>query len=190
MTGDADPDCSEDEFFAFLESRKGKLDGVAITGGEPCLRKDLPDFIKKIRNMGFLIKLDTNGNHPEVLKELLTKGLVDYVAMDIKNSPQKYAITAGLSELDQGAVKESVSLLMQGNTDYEFRTTVVNGLHTGSDFEEIGKWISGAKAYFLQQFIDRDTVPGRGFSSPSEAQLTQYLEIVKPYVSNSNIRGL
>ncbi|MCR5669376.1 MAG: anaerobic ribonucleoside-triphosphate reductase activating protein [Butyrivibrio sp.] len=190
VTGKADPVCSEEEFFEFLKKRQGILDGVVITGGEPCLRKELDTFIKKIKDLGFLIKLDTNGNHPDVLEKLLSENLLDYVAMDIKNSPDKYPITAGVESLDVSAVKRSVSILMSGKTDYEFRTTVVKELHSAEDFEEIGKWLQGARAYYLQQFVDRETVPDRALSSPSKADLTQYLEIVRQLIPNSNIRGI
>ncbi len=181
---------AEAEFFSFLEKRRGLLDGVAITGGEPCLRQDLPGFLSRIREMGFLTKLDTNGNHPAMLRRVLEEGLADYVAMDIKNSPDKYARTAGLSALDLGPVRESVRLLLAGHTDYEFRTTVVAELHEAADFETIGAWIAGAKRYFLQAFTDRDAVPFGGFHAPDAAALRAYAELVRPYVPAVSIRGV
>ena len=180
----------EDELFAFLDKRKGLLDGVAITGGEPCLRPDLPDLLRGIRERGFMTKLDTNGGHPRMLAQILEEGLADYVAMDIKNSPAKYAVTAGLRALDLAPVRESVSLLMGSGIDFEFRTTVVKEFHAAEDFEEIGRWIEGAPRYFLQPFTDRDTVPFGNLHAPSEEELSQYLQIVKAYVPGAQIRGM
>ena len=177
------------EFFSFLEKRHGLLDGVAITGGEPCLHPDLPAFIRKIREMGFGVKLDTNGDHPTLLRELLREGLVDYVAMDIKNSPSRYAETVGLESLDLTPVRESVRILMEGAADYEFRTTVVDELHSEDDFRAIGEWIRGAKRYFLQPFTDRDTVPFEGFHAPSDERLHTYASIMREFVPATAIRG-
>ena len=177
------------EFFSFLEKRHGLLDGVAITGGEPCLHPDLPAFIRKIREMGFGVKLDTNGDHPTLLRELLREGLVDYVAMDIKNSPSRYAETVGLESLDLTPVRESVRILMEGAADYEFRTTVVDELHGEDDFRAIGEWIRGAKRYFLQPFTDRDTVPFEGFHAPSDERLHTYASIMREFVPATAIRG-
>lgn len=189
-TGQVPPVMEEEELFAFLAKRKGLLDGVAITGGEPCLRRDLPDFIAKIRELGFPVKLDTNGTHPAVLKEILDQHLVEYVAMDIKNSPAKYAMTAGVETLDLVPVRESVELLKASGIDYEFRTTVVDELHKAEDFEEIGMWIKGAKHYFLQCFTDRDTVPFEGLSAPSKGKLEACAAIAAKYVPDVQIRGV
>ena len=181
---------TEDEFFAFLEKRQGLLDGVAITGGEPCLRKDLPEFIAHIREAGFAVKLDTNGNHPQMLVRLLEDGLLDYVAMDIKNSPAKYAQTIGLPEIDLEPISESIALLMQSGVPYEFRTTVICEYHEARDFEEIGEWISGAERYFLQPFTDRDTVPNRFLSAPDAENMRLFREIAARYTKLAEIRGL
>ena len=181
---------SEEEFFAFLDKRHGLLDGIAITGGEPCLRRDLPDFIARIHEAGFPVKLDTNGNHPAMLAQLLDSGLVDYVAMDIKNSPEKYVQTIGLPSIDLAPIDESIKLLMTSDVDYEFRTTVVHPLHEAADFEEIGAWIQGAKRYFLQAFADRDTVPDRTLSAPSADDLQKYRDIATRYVQQAEIRGI
>jgi pyruvate formate lyase activating enzyme len=178
------------EFFSFLSTRKGLLDAVAITGGEPLMRKDLASFIKEIRSMGFAVKLDTNGYHPEQLKELLDQQLLSYVAMDIKNSLSKYSITTGIDNPDLSAIKASISLLLSSDIDYEFRTTVVKELHELSDFAEIGKLIRGAKAYYLQQFTPRDTVPDKALTSPDEEDMKGYLEEVKKYVPCAQLRGL
>ena len=176
-------------FFAFLEKRRGLLDGVAVTGGEPCLHPDLPDLLRRIRAMGFGVKLDTNGAHPDRLARILDEGLADYVAMDIKNSPARYAATCGLPSLDLGPVRESVRLLMTGAADYEFRTTVVDELHVEADFAAIGAWIRGAKRYFLQPFTDRDTVPFGGLHAPSPERLHTYADIMRGYVPQTSIRG-
>ena len=189
-TGKVPPVMEEEELFTFLAKRKGLLDGVAITGGEPCLHRDLPEFIAKIREMGFSVKLDTNGTHPAVLAEVLERGLVEYVAMDVKNSPDKYAMTAGLQTLDIGPIRESIELLKNAGIEYEFRTTVVDELHEAGDFEEIGRWIEGARHYFLQCFTDRDTVPFEGLSAPSKEKLEACAAVVSKYVKDVQIRGV
>ncbi|MFA6382840.1 MAG: anaerobic ribonucleoside-triphosphate reductase activating protein [Parcubacteria group bacterium] len=142
---------SEKEFFEFLKKRKGKIEGVCITGGEPTIQPDLIDFIKKIRKLGFLVKLDTNGSRPDVLKKLLDAKLLDFVAMDIKNSLKRYNKTIG-NKVDTDRIKLSVDLIKNSRLPYEFRTTVVPGIHTEKDFEEITKWIKGAKSYYLQEY--------------------------------------
>jgi pyruvate formate lyase activating enzyme len=141
----------EQEFFAFLDKRKGKLGGVCITGGEPTLQPDLIEFIKKVRAMGFLIKLDTNGARPDVLKKLLDLKLLDFVAMDIKNKLEKYSETVGV-KVDTERIKLSVDLIRNSRVLYEFRTTVVPGIHEDEDFLEIAQWLSGARAYYLQEY--------------------------------------
>ena len=156
----------------------------------PCRRIKSPQFIKKIKDLGFLVKLDTNGNHPAVLKEVLDKGLVDYVAMDIKNSPGKYAMTAGLDQFGLTNVKESIALLMNSGIDYEFRTTVVKELHSKEDFTEIGQLIQGAKKYFLQNFTDRDTVPFGGFNPASKEEITEFAWEAGRFVDHVEIRGI
>lgn len=145
------PNKMEEEFFEHLMSRKGKLDGVCITGGEPTIQPDLIDFIRKIKKMGFLVKLDSNGTRPDVLKKIFDEKLVDFVAMDIKHAPEKYDEAVGI-KADIASVKLSVKLVMRSGVPYEFRTTVVPGIHKEKDFEDISKWISGAKAYSLQEY--------------------------------------
>ena len=188
--GSARPVMEEEELLAFLEKRRGLLDGVALTGGEPLLHPGLPALIRRIRDMGYAVKLDTNGAHPEGLEALLSRGLVDYVAMDIKNSPRKYALTAGLERLDIEPVRHSVRLLMGGGADYEFRTTVVDELHEPEDFEAIGEWIAGARRYFLQVFADRESVPFGNLHAPSQEKLNRCLEIVRRTVPDSRLRGV
>ena len=180
----------EEDFFAFLKGRKGLLDGVGVTGGEPCLRPDLPAFLARIRDMGFKTKLDTNGAHPDVLRKVLDAGLADYVAMDIKNSPEKYARTAGLAGIDLAPVRESAAMLMAGRTDYEFRTTAVEELHTEADFEAIGRWIRGAERYFLQAFADRDSVPFAGLHAPSKEKMRAFADAARPWVPSVQLRGV
>lgn len=175
---------------AFLEKRRGLLDGVAVTGGEPLLRSDIGDLLSRIRALGYSIKLDTNGNHPAKLKEVVEAGLADYVAMDIKNSPARYAETVGLAHFDMTAVRESIDFLLGDAVDYEFRTTVVKELHDAVSFEEIGKLIRGAKRYFLQSFTDRDTVLFAGLHAPEKENLLHYAEIVRPYVNHVETRGV
>lgn len=191
--GSAQPVMDDEELLAFLEKRKGLLDGVAITGGEPCLHRELPELLKKIRSMGFMTKLDTNGNHPDMLRQILDEGLADYVAMDIKNSPARYAETAGLAIFDLSKVQESINLLMegvQGRPAFEFRTTVVREFHRAEDFEEIGRWISGAPAYYLQCFTDRESVPYGNLHAPDKEELEIYRQIVSAYVPHAEIRGI
>lgn len=190
VTGDAPPVMETADLFAFLTKRRGLLDGVAITGGEPCLHPELPELIRGIRALGFKVKLDTNGCYPAMLRSLLEEKLVDYVAMDIKNSPARYAETVGLKEADLAPVRESVGLLLHSSIDYEFRTTVVDELHAEADFAEIGQWISGAKRYYLQAFTDRDTVPFGGLHAPSADKMRRCLAQVKPFVAAAELRGV
>ena len=152
----------DEELLRFLSTRHGLLDGVVFTGGEPLLRKELPDLMSKIKEMGFKVKLDTNGNHPERLQEVVESGLVDYVAMDIKNSPDKYAETIGLPSFDLSKIKKSVSFLLSGKVPYEFRTTVVKQFHDEDSMRKIASWIDGAERYFLQSFVDRENGMSRG----------------------------
>ena len=197
IDGTAPAVMDDGELFAFLKKRTGLLDGVAITGGEPCLHKDLPDLILRIREMGFATKLDTNGFHPDLLAEILDRGLADYVAMDIKNSPEKYAMTVGLEQVDLRPIQESISLLKKKyvvtggkDFDYEFRTTVVKEFHEAFDFLAIGQMIEGANRYFLQCFTDRDSVPFGNLHAPTADELKSYAEIARNYVRDVQIRGV
>ena len=190
IDGTAKPIMDDSELISFIESRKGLLDGVAITGGEPCLHEDLPELIRKIRNAGYPVKLDTNGYHPEMLRSILDEGLVEYVAMDIKNSFEKYALTCGLEEMDLSPVKESISILMNSNVDYEFRTTVIEEFHEKEDFEKIGEIIRGAKRYFLQRFTDRDSVPFGNLTAPSFDEMREFRDIAARFVPYSELRGV
>ena len=190
LSSDADPLMTDEELFSFLDQRKGLLDAVVISGGEPCLNRGTEELIKGIKDRGFRVKLDTNGNHPGELKALIDQGLLDYVAMDIKNSLPKYGLTTGIPEFDTSGIRESVSLLLRGKCSYEFRTTVVRGLHELKDFTLIGKWIEGAERYFLQQFVQRDSVPDKELEAPDREEMDSYLKEVRKYVPNAELRGV
>ena len=182
-------DISEEEFFAFLEKRKGMLTGVCVTGGEPTLQPDLLPFLKKIKDMGYSVKLDTNGYRPEVLKAAVEGGYVDYVAMDIKNAPEKYGVTVGIDNFDFTPIKESIDFLLQNKVDYEFRTTVVRELHTPQDIVVASKLISGAERYFLQPFKDSGDLIADGFSGYDENSMKNLLNLAKDSVKAVEIRG-
>ena len=173
----------------FLKKRQGMLDGVAITGGEPLLRPELPELLLRVRDLGYSVKLDTNGTRPEALERILAAGLADYVAMDVKNSPARYAETCGVETMDLSPVYASIEALRAGASDYEFRTTVVDELHDAADFAAIGEMIRGAKRYFLQPFKDRDTVAFAGFHAPSAEKLNDCAAAVRPFVGSVEIRG-
>lgn len=181
---------SEEEIFALLEKRKGILDGVAVTGGEPLLQSDIGAFLEKVKARGFAVKLDTNGFFPDRLAELLDAGLVDYAAMDVKNRPEKYAATCGLGTVDLAAVEKSMELLMNGGIEYEFRTTVVKEYHTADDIEAIARWIIGAKRYFLQAFRDSGALLAEGCSGRSEEELFAMADRARPYVGLCEVRGV
>lgn len=143
-----------EEFLEFLKTRQGKLDGVCITGGEPTLHADLLNFIRSIKSLGFLVKLDTNGAFPDIVRKIAETNLVDFWAMDIKHTPEKYPLASGNADIDIRRFQESVTLIMESGADYEFRTTVVPGIHTEDDFQKIGEWIRGARRFALQEFRD------------------------------------
>lgn len=181
---------SEDEVLSFLSKRTGVLEGVAITGGEPTLQPDLEAFIRKIKSMGYLVKLDTNGYRPKVLKHLVSEGLIDYAAMDIKSSKERYGTVSGISGLILKPVEESVEFLKSGAVEYEFRTTVVKELHSARDFWQIGQWISGCPRYFLQNFTDSGNVLEKGYSGCTKEELLSFAEIVRPFVGDVALRGI
>ena len=180
---------TEEALLDFLKLRKKKLDGVCVTGGEPTLYIDLPDLLKKIKDLGFQVKLDTNGTNPKMLGQILKDGLCDYVAMDIKNSPDKYAATCGgVDVLD--AVKESVSILMKSSTEYEFRTTVMHPYHDPEDFVKIGQWLQGAKQYFIQCFVDSGDLLSQECTVLTETQVKALKDAVQTYIPNTQLRGM
>lgn len=183
------------EFLAFLKKRVGLLDGVCVSGGEPTLSPELPELLAAIKALGYAVKLDTNGSRPQVLKALVGSGLVDYVAMDIKNSPGRYPETVGVSRVDLAAVEESAAFLMSGAVDSEFRTTVVKPFHDEASILEMGQWLyelagkKPVKKLFLQPFVDRDTVVFSGLSAPESPQMAAFIELLKPFVLDVSVRG-
>ena len=185
------PELSQDDFFAFLQKRRGLLDGVAITGGEPLLHADMPDFLRRIRALGFAVKLDTNGAFPDLLEAILREGLADYVAMDVKNRREKYERTAGVSGI-LPRIERSVRLLMDGKTPFEFRTTLVDELHEPEDFAAIGAWIGGSEPYFIQGFVDSgDILAGSDrFHAAGPEKAAACLEAARAYLPNAQLRGV
>ncbi len=200
-TDGAETEFSQEELFSFLEKRRGLLDGVAITGGEPLLHQDIGDFIRRIRALGYPVKLDTNGAFPERLRALIDEGLVDYVAVDIKNSREKYGMTIGFGDGGRisrpgrtdmvSRVEQTVALLLENRVPYEFRTTLVDELHEVGDFDRIGQWIAGAERYFIQGFVDSGAILGGEdlFHAASKEKAKACLEAVRPYVPQAELRG-
>lgn len=181
---------SEEDVLSHLKKRQGILDGVCITGGEPLLQKDISEFIARIRDLGYSVKLDTNGSFPEKLASLVEKGLIDYVAMDIKNSKEKYPATVGIEGFDIAPICESVEFLKGGSLPYEFRTTVVREFHTAEDFAAIGDWISGAKKYFLQAFSDAGELIQSGLHGVEKPEMQAFSELLKPKIELVELRGI
>ena len=185
----------DEEFFAFLKTRKGLLDGVCVSGGEPTLYKNLPEFLAKIKELGFLVKLDTNGYRPEVLKALAEAKLLDYVAMDVKNSPAMYAKTVGLETVDLARIEESLRFLIGREVDYELRTTLVAQLHDAASIQDMGAWLGGlvpgkkVKKLFLQSFVDRDTVLFGNLSAPETEVTGTFAAILEPFAETVTIRN-
>lgn len=177
------------EVLSFLEKRVGLLDGVCITGGEPLMQKDIDEFMVAVKAMGYKIKLDTNGSYPERLRDLIEKGLVDYIAMDIKNSKEKYSHTAGV-EVVLSDIEKSIELIKNCGVDYEFRTTVVKGLHTPEDIIALAEWIAPAKRYFLQNFVDSGNLIGEGLSAHQGQVLEEMRSSVTQILPNAQIRGI
>ena len=190
LTADAAAGMGEAELLAFLKKRQGLLDGVAITGGEPLLRPELPALLEKIKELGYAVKLDTNGAFPDRLEQIVRAGLADYVAMDVKNSPARYAQTVSMAELDLAPIEKSVSFLLRGTVDYEFRTTAVAEFHDDASFLSLADWLAGARRYYIQRFQPRDTVLRAGLSAPSEMQLHCWAELVRPKIPAVEIRGI
>ncbi len=184
------PVIQESEIFDFLELRKGTLEGVCISGGEPTLNPDLPDFIKRIKELGYAVKLDTNGTNPAMLSSLLKEQVLDMVAMDIKNSKEKYALTCGRPNTDLAPIEESVSLLMNSGISYEFRTTYVQEFHELSDVSAIGTWLNGASNYYLQSYKDSGDIIGDGYHALSREEMQLFLETARPYFKNAELRGI
>jgi pyruvate formate lyase activating enzyme len=181
---------SEEALFSLLQKRRGILEGVCVTGGEPLLQPDLARFLGQIQALGYPVKLDTNGSFPDRLRALVEQGLVNRVAMDLKAGPARYAAVAGVPGLDLAPVRASVAYLLSGAVPYEFRTTVVRGLHTEQDFVEIADWIAGAQAYYLQGFVDSGDLIGSGCSAFSRAEMEHFLALVKPKIPAAELRGV
>ncbi len=184
------PDYTVDEILDFLKKRQGLLDGVAISGGEPLMNPDIDLFIKEVRKLGYSVKLDTNGSFPERLEKIVNDGLVDYVAMDIKNCKEKYAETVGVSSFELSEVDRSVDFLKDGSVDYEFRTTVVRELHTVEDIRKAAEWISGAKRYFLQNFVDSGNLIDPSVGGVDRETMFRMKEAAADFVPQTEIRGI
>ena len=182
---------NNEELLAFLQNRFGLLDGVAITGGEPTLWPGLYDFIAEVKKIGYEVKLDTNGTHPEVIKKLVADKMVDYVAMDIKNCREKYGSTIGFDEnYDLSPIDESIAFLMEGKIDFEFRTTVTKQYHTAEDIIKIGEWIRGNEKYFLPQFKDSGDIIGEGLSEYTKEEMEALLDVIRQFEPNAQVRGV
>ena len=184
-------DTDEEQVLAFLKKRQGTLDGVAVTGGEPLLHKDIDAFLQKVHELGYMIKLDTNGSFPDRLIDIVERGFVDRVAMDIKNAPELCAETVGVPVLDLVPVERSKNYLLEGHVDYEFRTTVVRGLHTAESIAGAAKWIAGAKEYYLQQFKDSgDVLKLDGLGAYGEKEMHTLASSAAEYVPAVQVRGI
>ena len=190
VTEESDGGISADEVLDFLKKRTGMLEGVCVTGGEPLLQPDIEDFLRAVKDMGYSVKLDTNGTFPKKLKDLVRKGLVDYVAMDIKNTLEKYALTSGKTCMDVSAVSESISFLLSGEVDAEFRTTVVKTYHTEKDLLRITDLISGCDRYFLQQFVNSGNLIDGGAEGYTDEELTALYKQVKRKLPVTKLRGV
>lgn len=184
------PDYTADEVLDFLKKRAGLLDGVAITGGEPLMNPEISDFIREIRKLGYLVKLDTNGSFPDRLESIVSDGLVEYVAMDIKNCKEKYAETIGLKEYNLSNIERSVDFLKSGTVDYEFRTTVVKEFHTVDDIRKAAEWISGAKRYFLQNFVDSGNLIDGSVCGVDKSTMLEMQKAAADFVPKTEIRGI
>ena len=180
---------NQDEIFSYLLKRKGVIDSVCVSGGEPTIYPDLEQFIVKIKSLGFLVKLDTNGTNYEMLKRLIENNLVDYVAMDIKNSLSSYGETAGTNFVDLENIKKSVELLKRNLVDYEFRTTLVKQFHSTSTITEMANWLDGAKRMFLQHFVDNGTCLQKGLNEVEKQDAEKFLDILKNHVNYVELRG-
>jgi len=189
LSPESEPTIPEDEIFSFLKKRKGMLDGVVLTGGEPLIHEDAPLFLEKLKGTGLKVKLDTNGTNPRMLREIIEAGLVDYVAMDVKNSLDAYPETVGNSGFDTSGIVESVSILHEGKVAYEFRTTVTHELHYEENFRKICALISPCERYFLQSFSTMGDTISKNITSPSADDMKIYLEIVRNYISTAEIRS-
>lgn len=190
LHGQEQPRLEQSELLSFLAKRRGVLEGVCVSGGEPLLQEDLGELLQAIRGLGYAVKLDTNGCFPERLEALLRSGLVDYVAMDIKNAPQRYAQTVGLAGFDLAPVQRSVELLSASGVEYEFRTTAVRGLHDAAAMRQIGQWLSGAPRYFIQQFVDSGRLLGETGGAFTPQEMEELLAAARCYLPCTQLRGI
>ena len=193
LPGQGQPLMDDQELLDFLQKRKGLLDGVCITGGEPTLQPQLLSLMRRIKELGYAVKLDTNGSRPQVLSQLVEAGVVDYVAMDIKNSREEYSKTAGMNESLLPQVEESIRYLLSGAVDYEFRTTVAKPLHTAASIEAMGNWVAQwgkPKRWYLQCYVDRESVLGSGLSAPTKEEMERYCKILGLYTEAISLRGM
>lgn len=179
----------ENEIFDYLEKRKGLLDGVCVSGGEPTLSHDLEEFIGKIKALGYNVKLDTNGTNPTMVQNLINKGLVDYIAMDIKNSPEKYATTTGLASISLDNILESVRIIKSSGIAHEFRTTIIKEFHTENDLKRIADIVDGCDGYFLQQYVDRDSCISHGFTPIDKTTAEGWLNHFNGKAKRTSLRG-
>ena len=189
LNPDKAPRIPWDEIVSFLKKRQGILDAVCISGGEPSLMPDLIEKIKEIKSLGYRVKLDTNGRDPALVKYLHEQKLVDYFAIDIKNSKEKYGITVGIPGLDLAPYEETVAYLIGSDVLYEFRTTSILEYHDEESFRKIGQWIKGAKRYFLQRYIDSENCISHGLHSIPKEDALKYLEVLREYVQYASLRG-
>lgn len=178
-----------EEVRTYLKKRKGVLEAVVITGGEPTIMPDLFEKIAEIKSMGYKVKLDSNGYNPKVLRKIVDEGLVDFIAMDIKNCKEAYAYTSGVKDLDISRIEESVKILMENKIPYEFRTTILKEFHSEIDIKEIGKWIQGCSSYHLQKYNDRETCIAHGYHEVPLEEAKHFIEVLKPYIPNASLRG-
>lgn len=183
------PEYSMEEIFSYLTKRKGVIEGVCISGGEPTLQKDLPDFCQKIKALGYPIKLDTNGTNPKMVELLAKEGLVDYFAMDIKNNLEDYASIIGFDKFDTKNIETSVEFFLNGGAPYEFRTTLIKEFHKEENIVKIGQWIKGANKYFLQKFKDSDSCIQSHLSAVDDSQVEKFKEILQKTIPNTYLRG-
>jgi len=175
--------------FSYLKKRKGIIEGICISGGEPTLQKDLPDFCRRLKEENLSVKLDTNGTNPDMIKLLMDNNLIDYIAMDIKNSLDSYSEIIGLKNFDTTKIAKSVSLIMNGNVGYEFRTTLISEYHFEKQIEDIGKWIKGAKKYCLQQYKHTENCICHDLSAVPVEKAKEFVKILSPYLDNVILRG-
>ena len=187
---DSEPAIPDDEIFSYLRKRKGMIDGVVITGGEPTLQRDLLEYMRRIKDLGYAVKLDTNGYRPDVLRAAVEGGYADYVAMDVKNSLESYAMTCGVEDFDTSCVEETISFLKEGRVAYEFRTTVTRETHSEKNFISLASLLEGAEAYYLQNFVPNENTIVKGFSPMSYEELNNYMGILRKTIGNVQLRNI